>query len=299
MFDATVLSAVAPVAFTLFAWWFGTGVILYLDGLPRRTHPYTMAGATVLAGFGFWGLAATAGQATPASAYCAFACAMLVWAWQEVAFLLGYVTGSRRTACPPGAHGWRRARLAFEAVWHHEAALLVLGTGVLLTTVGQPNRTGLWTFVVLWLMRQGAKLNVFFGVRNLSEEFLPPHLAYLQTYFTRKPFNAFWPIGVAAAVVAAVPLWQQSASAQVGSYAYASSTVVFSLLALGIVEHAFLVLPIPFGRLWDWAMRSHAASAAGMPLAGAPHDAQSPPDPRPRRTAGGPAPRVRARTREV
>ena len=28
-------------------------------------------------------------------------------------------------------------------------------------------------------MRTSAKLNLFLGVRNLSEEFLPPHLAYL------------------------------------------------------------------------------------------------------------------------
>ena len=34
-------------------------------------------------------------------------------------------------------------------------------------------------------MRQSAKLNVFLGVRNLSEEFLPQHLHYLQSYFTR------------------------------------------------------------------------------------------------------------------
>ena len=33
------MSAVAfPVLCTLFVWWFSTGAILYLDGLPRRTH---------------------------------------------------------------------------------------------------------------------------------------------------------------------------------------------------------------------------------------------------------------------
>ena len=43
------------------------------------------------------------------------------------------------------------------------------------------NQVGLWTFVILWAMRQSAKLNVFLGVRNLSEEFLPEHLRYLET----------------------------------------------------------------------------------------------------------------------
>ncbi len=32
---------------------------------------------------------------------------------------------------------------------------------------------------MLWAMRQSAKLNLFLGVRNLSDELLPPHLRYL------------------------------------------------------------------------------------------------------------------------
>jgi putative photosynthetic complex assembly protein 2 len=43
----------------------------------------------------------------------------------------------------------------------------------------QPNQVGTGTFAVLWVMRISAKLNLFLGVRNLSEELLPPHLAYL------------------------------------------------------------------------------------------------------------------------
>ena len=104
-----------------------------------------------------------------------FVCALLIWAWQEIAFLLGVVTGPRRSDCPHDARGWRRAALAFETVAHHELALLVLGAGVVAVTWQQPNRNGLWTFAILWAMRQSAKLNVFLGVRNFSEEFLPPH----------------------------------------------------------------------------------------------------------------------------
>ena len=36
-----------PVLYTLFAWWFSTGVILYLDGLPRHTFRWTLNGATL------------------------------------------------------------------------------------------------------------------------------------------------------------------------------------------------------------------------------------------------------------
>ena len=86
-----------PVLFTLGVWWFSTGAILYLDGLPRRTFKWTMGAATVMLGLALWGLAVSSQQTSVGSAYCAFLCAVLVWAWQEIAFLLGYVTGPRRS----------------------------------------------------------------------------------------------------------------------------------------------------------------------------------------------------------
>ncbi|MBC8058613.1 MAG: DUF3623 domain-containing protein, partial [Rhizobiales bacterium] len=166
-----------PIAYTVFVWWFATGVILYLNGLPRWTHPWTMLAATVLLGLALVGLAATRDDTRVSGAYLAFTCAVGVWAWQEVAFLLGYVTGPRRIPCDPEASGWRRAALAFQTIAHHEIALLVLAASVLALTWGEPNQTGWWTFAVLWAMRQSAKLNVFLGVRNVGENFLPPHIA--------------------------------------------------------------------------------------------------------------------------
>ena len=44
----------APVLYTLFAWWFSTGVILYLVGLPRATHKWTMAATTLLLAVALW-----------------------------------------------------------------------------------------------------------------------------------------------------------------------------------------------------------------------------------------------------
>ncbi len=246
---------VAPLAFTLFIWWFSTGLILYLDGLPRRTFPFTMAGATVLAALGFVGLSLTSSIATPAAAYGAFACALLIWAWQEVAFLLGYVTGSRRTPCPVGARGWRRAWYAFETVSHHELALVLLAGGVIALTWNQPNRTGLWTFVILWAMRQSAKLNVFLGVRNLSEDFIPPHLAYIQTYFLRKPMNPLLPVSVIASTAVVVPMWIAGSATDARPYDAASLALLATLLSLAIVEHLFLVLPLPLQALWTRAFR--------------------------------------------
>jgi putative photosynthetic complex assembly protein 2 len=247
-----------PVLFTLFIWWFSTGVILYLDGLPRRTFKWTMGAFTVVLALALAGLSASSAVATEAGAYCAFTCGVLVWAWQEVAFLLGYVTGPRRSACPPGAAGWRRARFALQAVLHHELALGVLGAAVLLATWGGVNQTGLWTYLILWAMRQSAKLNVFLGVRNLNEGFLPDHLKYLQTYFARRPFNALFPVSVTVSTLLAVVFWQAASSAGADPFESTSLSLCAGLLSLAVLEHWFLVLPLPFEALWNWGLRSRA-----------------------------------------
>jgi len=265
-----VIEYLAPVAFTVLVWWASTGAILYLDGLPRATHPRTMAATTAVALLALWGLWASSGRTDVAGAYCGFTCAILLWAWQEVAFLLGYVTGPRRGPCPAGARGWQRARYAFATVAHHEVALVVLALAVAAVTWDRPNTTGLWTFVVLWTMRQSAKLNVFLGVRNLNADFLPEHLKYLQTYFVRAPMNALFPITVTAATLVAVPIWQSAIAPGASPFEVTSATLVATLLSLAILEHALLVLPLPAERLWAWGMRSHAASAAAVaaPLPG-------------------------------
>jgi putative photosynthetic complex assembly protein 2 len=256
-----VLQYALPFAFTVLVWWASTGAILYLDGLPARTFPRTMAATTVVAALAVWGLWYSSGQTTVTAAYCGFTCAILIWAWQEVAFLLGYVTGPRRTPCPAGARGWTRVRYALGTVAHHEVALVVLAVFVVAATWDRPNLTGLWTYLVLWTMRQSAKLNVFLGVRNLNADFLPEHLKYLQTYFVRAPMNALFPASVAAATIVAIPLWQAASADGAGAFQVTSMTLVASLLSLAILEHALLVLPLPAERLWSWGMRSHVATA--------------------------------------
>jgi len=252
-----------PVLFTLLAWWFSTGAILYLNGLARWTHKWTMLFTTIVLGLAFAGLVATRDDTRITGAYLAFVCALMVWAWQEVAFLLGYVTGPRRTACPPGLAGWRRFNVALQALLHHEIALIVLLTAVAAVTWGHANSTGLQVYVVLWVMRQSAKLNVFLGVRNLNESWLPPHLQYLQTYFRRAPMNALFPVSVVVSTWFAVLMWQAATADRIDAYQASSLGLSATLLSLAVLEHWFLVLPLPTQALWRWAggMRIQATEA--------------------------------------
>ncbi|MBC8058733.1 MAG: DUF3623 domain-containing protein [Rhizobiales bacterium] len=248
-----------PIAYTVLLWWLSTGIILYLNGLPRWTHRWTMLSATLLLGIALVGLATTRDATSISGAYIAFTCTLLVWGWQEVAFLLGYVTGPRRTPCPAGSTGWRRAGYALQTLLHHELALIVLALAVLAATWGGANATGLAAFMIFWVMRQSAKLNVFLGVRNLSEDFLPAHLRYLQTYFRRAPMNALFPVSVVASSWFAVLLWQAAAAQGIGAFEATALTFSGTLLSLAILEHWFMVLPLPSQALWNWGLRSRAA----------------------------------------
>ena len=246
---------VLPILFTLLVWWAGTALILFLDGRARSTFAWSMGAATVVLAGALYGLHATRADTSVGAAYCAFACTVLVWAWIEMSFLMGYVTGPRRAPCPPEAQGFARAGYALQAILYHEFALIVGGGLVLAASVPGANPVGPWTFAILWAMRQSAKLNVFLGVRNVGDEFLPPHLRYLESYFRRRPMNALFPVSIVAATVVTVNVCRAALAPDASAFDATALTFAAALLTLGIVEHAFLVLPLPAGTLWGFSVR--------------------------------------------
>lgn len=229
---------------------------MYLTGLSRPTFKWTMLGATVVLVASLYALRTTSQITEVWAAYCAFTCSLLVWAWQEIGFLLGFVTGTRKTECPKGVKGWQKFGFAAEAVLYHELALVVLGAMVWLVTKDGPNQVGLWTYLVLWAMRQSAKLNIYLGVRNLNIEFLPNHLKYLQTYFRRRPMNPLLPVSILVSTLIVMPVWQSMLKSANDNFDAVAYGLVAMLLSLGILEHLFLVIPLPFEALWKWGLRS-------------------------------------------
>jgi putative photosynthetic complex assembly protein 2 len=262
-----MLDLALPVLFTVFIWWFSTGLVLLLDNLPHTTFRWSVLVSSLLALGALVGLAHTAGQSGVAGAYCAFTCALLVWGWHELTFLTGWLTGPRRQASTPGCSGWPRFAEAVAAILWHELAIMASGLAILAITWGAPNQVGNWTFLVLWAMRTSAKLNLFYGVRNLSEEFLPTHLAYMGSYFRRRPMNLFFPWAMVAAsgVLAWVVL--RAIDPTVTATAQTGLILVATMLAMGIVEHWLLVLPLQSTALWRWAMRQREARTSLVPPA--------------------------------
>jgi putative photosynthetic complex assembly protein 2 len=244
-----------PVLYALLVWWFATGVVLLLDGLPKRTFRWSLLGATVLLCAALYGLWWSAADASVLGAYCAFSCSIVVWGWQELSFLTGYVTGPRRHGCREGCTGWHHFGHAVQAILYHEFAILMLAILVAAATWGEPNQVGMWTFAILWIMRISAKFNLFLGVRNTGSEFLPPHLAYLESYFRRRPMNWLFPFVITAASMVFVLLVRSAMLPDTGNFERVGTTLLAALLGLAILEHWFLVLPLPVAALWSFSLR--------------------------------------------
>ena len=251
-----------PALFAVFIWWFSTGVIIYLNGLPRHTLKWSMTGATVVLAASLFGLYATASDTSISGAYWAFTFGLLAWGWQEASFFMGFVTGPRKEACPETCRGIKHFWHGVEVGLWHELAIIATFAAILALTWGGENQVGFWTFCVLWLMRQSAKLNVFFGVRNLNEEFLPDHLAYIRRYLTKRPMNLLFPVSVTVSTVVCFMLFDRALAADTSPFEAAGLTFLSVLLALAILEHWFLVLPLPFGKLWHWGLKSRGANKA-------------------------------------
>ena len=247
----------AATVFALLVWWLSTGLVLRaVDERPAQRSGVLVLASLAL-GLGITGVVLTRDLETVAGAYLGFMSALLVWSWQELTFLMGLVIGPNRKPCPP-VTGWRRAWFAFTAIAHHEIALVLLGLAVWLPSIGAPNQVAAQVFAVLWVMRLSAKLNIFLGVKNFYESFLPQRLHYLLSYFTRRRFNPLFPFSIVISTVAAVLIWQAALRASSGHETVAMG-LVGSLLVLAIIEHWLLMLPMQPDALWRWALRSPRA----------------------------------------
>ena len=251
-----MIAFVYPALFALFVWWFSTGVIIFLDGLPKSTFKWSMVGASVVLALSLWGLYATANDASVWGAYAAFTFGLLAWGWQEMSFYMGYVTGPRKDVCPDGCSGWPHFVHAVQTSLWHELSIIAGASAVIWCTWSGVNHVGLWTFMILWWMHQSAKLNVFLGVRNLNEQFLPEHLAFLKGFLTKRPMNLLFPFSVTISTVINVLLVQAALAPDASPALEAGATFLAMLMALAVLEHWFLVLPLPSGKLWSWGLAS-------------------------------------------
>lgn len=249
-----------PIAYALCLWWLSTGLIFYLDQLPVRTFKWSMAGATGILVVSLYVIWTSGADTSLWGVYASFTAGVLAWGWQEISLYTGFVTGPRKHRCEAGCSGWRHFGHAISVNLWHEIAIIVVAAVIAFLSWGSDNQWGLWSYLLLWVMHLSARLNVFLGVRNVSEEFVPAHMEVLKSFLTRKPMNLLFPVSVTGGTIAAVLLFQQAFSAAVPG-AVAGFSLLAALASLAVVEHWLLMLPLPVEKLFRWSL-PHRRNAA-------------------------------------
>ncbi|CCE00494.1 putative photosynthetic complex assembly protein PuhE [Bradyrhizobium sp. STM 3809] len=249
------------IPYVVFVWWFSTGAVLALVGLAAR-HPSAFKWGTAAAFVAaVSGVIVSSRAAEDANAYCAFTCAILLWGTVEMSLLAGWITGPRPEPCPGDCTPASRVGFALQAIAYHELALIATAGLVFAVTSGAPNRLSWWTFAALLVLRQSAKINLFLGVRTLNDELLPQQVRFMRSYFAKKSINPMFPFSIAAATTATVLVAAAALGAK-STFDGVALSLLASLIALGLLEHGFMALPMPVINLWRWSAPVEPAMAA-------------------------------------
>jgi putative photosynthetic complex assembly protein 2 len=252
---------VGPIVATIVLWWGLTGLIAWMVGRPPTTYRPMLWGASAIAVVSLLVLALVAEKTSVSDAWVGFIAALGLWSWIELSFLTGWITGPKKTRSRQRHHGVRHAFDAVLAILWHEFAIIAVVASAAIISIDAPNRVGLYTLLLLWVMRSSAKLNLFLGVRNLGEVFLPVHLAHLVGYFRQRTMNLLFPFSV---LLASFIAWQfaEQAYAADTPFAAVGFTMLATLATLALLEHWLMVLPLRAEALWSWSLGNRRHSEA-------------------------------------
>ncbi|MFZ1662313.1 MAG: putative photosynthetic complex assembly protein PuhE [Paracoccaceae bacterium] len=242
---------------TLFLWWFSTGIILWRvrvadNGTPQDHINSVIIGLPMLA-IGLAAARASLPNLSSNGIYLAFLAALALWGWIELAFLSGVVTGPNREPCPPFVGQRDRFWRAVGTIAWHEALLVTTLVGLGLASLHAANPFAFGTFGLLFVARVSAKLNLFLGVPRINTQFLPKPLSHLTSHFRMGRITAFFPISVSALTVFCALLLERAMNADHPGMSV-GYCLLTSLCLLALLEHWFMVLPLPDAKLWRWMM---------------------------------------------
>ena len=241
----------------VFFWWFSTGSILLVVRLTENFSRLSKLKICIMSSpillVGLWGVWTTSSNLTDVGSYLAFISALLVWAWIELTFLTGVITGPNKLDCPNNITCFEKFIRAWGTLAYHEISLLAALGAVVYLGYSQENHFGIWTFILLYFARIFAKLNLFLGVPHINVEFIPKTLSHLKSYFKISKLNWFFSISVTLLTLATV-CWVERLFAVQNSFEIIGFSLLFAISLMALLEHWFMVLPIPDARLWRWML---------------------------------------------
>jgi putative photosynthetic complex assembly protein 2 len=246
-------SLALPFAVVVALWFVSTGLVAMISHRLRASFGRTLVIACAAAFLGLTLVVLTAQSTAIWATYASFFGGLLIWSWHEISFLTGAVAGTHRDARPPYVTGWQRFGMATLALIHHEVALAMTAGLLLSFAAVTANPTGAYAFGLLLIFRLSSKLNIYWGVPNLSDELLPHHLSYLKSYFGPKRLLPWLPLSILVIVGLAVYFGLLALSGAPGNVAVQAG-LLCCLSLLAALEHIFLALPFRDSALWSWAM---------------------------------------------
>jgi putative photosynthetic complex assembly protein 2 len=270
------------IVVTLTVWWAATGLLFYLNRQSEQTFPRALLAGMFVVGCAVAGIEASASIPGVGGVYIAFAGAIVLWGWLEMAHLMGYLTGPVSEPCPPDLEGWPRFVRAISVGLYHELAIIAAGSLLIVAAAlaGNGVTVAAWAFATLWFMRWSAKLNLYLGVANhLDLELMPERLRYMASYMGKRSMNFLFPISVSLGSLLVIYHGWNAASMPSESAGHTAAVLLATLSGLGVLEHWFLVLPFKDSMLWRWLVGTaeqvqavdteNAAEAEhGLPLRG-------------------------------
>ncbi|MCA3357470.1 MAG: DUF3623 domain-containing protein [Roseomonas sp.] len=253
--------SVTAALIAIFLWWLTTGAILFaVTRLAEHRLALGSASAGLLA-VGLVMLHAVSEDVTASGAYLSFVAALAIWGAVEISFLCGLITGPNRSEMPAQFTGWRRFWSATRVVLWHELFILGLGFLLIIAFAQGSNQIGLLTYGILWLMRLSAKLNLYLGVRNTGERLLPAHLRYMSSYFAHRPMNLLFPFSITLGTILSALLFHKAFAAGADAHQAIGFMLVATMASLAVIEHWFLMLPLPLEALWRWGLTDQESPA--------------------------------------
>ena len=242
----------------VFCWWFLTGLLLFIvkkvDQINENAHhviTISFIPLLILGCFMYWN---TLFSITLASVYYSFLGSLFIWAWFELAFLTGFMTGPIKKPCPPNMPNKERFVHAWYNVAYSELILLAVLLIMTFVSINSDNRVGLWTFWILFCARICAKLNLFLGVPNVNSEFLPTPVKHLASYFKVGSTSWFFPLSISGISFTLFFWVDKIFSIKSDDILVVGYTLLASLTALALVEHWFMVVSVKDAELWKWML---------------------------------------------
>ena len=241
---------------TLSLWWLFTGLAL-ISAHQRPPIKNLLFGLSTVVAIGC--IAAVpyiAADSSPIAILFGFLFALLIWAWLELMFLMGIVTGPNKSLAPPGLGFGQKFKLALATMIHHEMVVIsVIGLTLFLGGKQPANSIIFHALLLLWFMRCSTKLNLFFGVRHFNHGWLPESHKHVASYVSVGKNSALMAPSGSLAAIFALLLFSRAFATDDPSVALDRFLLAW-VAALAAVEHVFLMYRVGEEALWRWAVKS-------------------------------------------